>query len=157
MSSNLTSPPLFSYRNTKLPIFIFFLSEAETKLVMWTNDIHQWIFRLINYPADFHALLPTMIDTIRMGVAHFGDEFNHIAVSAIYQTCMFNRNFCLDGSRLCNVISNTLKRTSDSQIGFRSFLLQALQKDFERKDFLVKSNCPDDRKVKYLHMIPFHF
>ena len=122
---------------------------------MWTNDIHQWIFRLINYPADFHALLPTMIDTIRMGVAHFGDEFNHIAVSAIYQTCMFNRNFCLDGSRLCNVISNTLKRTSDSQIGFRSFLLQALQKDFERKDFLVKSNCPDDRKVRYLHMIPF--
>jgi len=126
---------------------------AEAKKVMWTNDMHLWIHRLMNYPADLHPLLPTMIDTMRMGVTHFGDEFNQIMVDAVYKTCMYDASFCFVGSKLCNVVSNSVKRTGESQIGFRSFLLQKLQKDFEERDFLVKSVNPNDRKVCRKHSL----
>jgi hypothetical protein len=113
---------------------------------MWKNSIHQSIYRLINYPADFQALLPTMIETIRMGVTTFGDDFSRVVVDAVYQTCMFDVNFCLIGSKLCNVISNSVQKGAN-QLGYRTLLLHELQKDFEGRGLLVKSGKAEDRKV----------
>ena len=123
-----------------------FVLGAEAKFVLWENDLRLWVYRLLNYPADLAALLPTFVETMRMGVTQFGDEFNRVAVSAIYQTCLYEWSFCHIGSKLCNVISNSIKKL-DGQIGFRSILLQTLQKDYYKKEHYVKSVDPMDRKV----------
>lgn len=130
----------------QISINLFITLGAEAKFITWENDLRLWVYRLLNYPADFAALLPTFVDTIRVGVTHFGDDFNRAAVSAIYQTCLYEWSFCLIGSKLCNVISNSVKKL-DGQIGFRSILLQTLQKDFGNKELYVKSADPQDRKV----------
>ena len=108
--------------------------------------MHQMIFRLLNYPADLETLLPTIVDTMRMGEAKYGDDFNRVAVQAVYQTCMFDSNFSLIGSKLCNVISNSVQRSENTH-GFRSLLLMELQKDYMKKEMLVKSISPTERKV----------